>query len=192
MPRLLIVYGSTEGQTRRIMDRVGELARAAGHQVTQVDAGALPPRLEPREYGAVIVAASVHQGRHQASVVDFVKEFRAALAAIPSAFVSVSLSAALDGEEHRDEARRYVAEFLEETGWTPGSTRTVAGALRFTEYDFFKRLVMRKISRTAGLETRGTEDVEYTDWSDVRRFVDEFLAWAERMPVPTPPLPAVR
>lgn len=189
MLRLLIVYGSTEGQTRRIAERMTTIAREAGHEVTALDSTALPGRLDLQEFDAVLVGASVHQGRHQEAVVAFAKQYRAVLAQKPSAFFSVSLEAAVAGEEHRDEANKYVREFVEETGWEPGMTTAVAGALRFTEYDFLKRLMMKLISRREGLATRTSQDVEYTDWEGVRRFVSDFLRWAEGRPEPTPPPP---
>ena len=189
MLRLLIVYGSTEGQTRRIAERMTTIAREAGHEVTALDSTALPGRLDLQAFDAVLVGASVHQGAHQEAVVAFAKQYRAVLAQKPSAFFSVSLEAAVAGEEHRDEAQKYVREFVEETGWEPGMTTAVAGALRFTEYDFLKRLMMKLISRREGLATRTSQDVEYTDWEGVRRFVGDFLRWAEARPEPTPPPP---
>jgi menaquinone-dependent protoporphyrinogen oxidase len=180
MLKLLLAYASTEGQTRKIAGRMAVAARAAGHVVTEVECGAVPRGLDPATFDGIIVGASVHQGKHQPSAVEFARRFRAALRDVPSAFFSVSLEAALVGEEHQDMAHRYIREFLAETGWDPDLTRPVAGALRNSEYDFLKRLAMKFISRREGLEAPGSGDYEFTDWEGVRRFVAEFAAWAER------------
>lgn len=187
MLKLLLAYASTEGQTRKIAGRMAAVAREAGHAVTEVECGAVPRGLDPTAFDGIIVGASVHQGKHQQSAVDFAKRFRPALREIPSAFFSVSLEAALVGEEHQDMAHRYITEFLAESGWEPDITRAIAGALRNSEYDFLKRLVMKFISRREGLMAPGPGDYEFTDWDGVRRFVAEFLAWAERRRSLPPP-----
>jgi len=51
-----------------------------------------------------------------------------------------------------------------------------AGALRYTQYGFVKRHLIKKISKdkaSADLDT--SRDYEYTDWNDVRHFAEEFL-----------------
>jgi len=63
-----------------------------------------------------------------------------------------------------------------ETGWRPQATHHAAGALLFTQYDFFKRWAMRLIAlqRNANVDTHA--DTEYTDWQALTRFVEDFLA----------------
>ena len=46
MPGVLIVYGSTDGQTRRIADRMGQVLTALGQHVQVVDSAAPPARLQ--------------------------------------------------------------------------------------------------------------------------------------------------
>ncbi len=87
----------------------------------------------------------------------------------------VSLTAVLKDGQSREELRRSRRR-SRETGWTPAITRHVAGALRYTEYDYFKRLIMRRIARQQGGDTDTSRDHEYTDWDDLTRFVDEFMA----------------
>jgi menaquinone-dependent protoporphyrinogen oxidase len=188
MLRLLVVYGTTEGQTRKIADRMAEIARQAGHEVTETDTASLPPDFSMEPYDAVLIGASVHEGRHQRSVVELVQKFAPTLQRRPSAFFSVSLTAALDDEEHRKETRACVASFLEETGWRPAMTSAVAGALLYTRYSFLKRMAMKLIAERQGHPTDTSRDYEYTDWDAVRRFVTDFLQWADTR-LRTEPLP---
>ncbi len=61
-------------------------------------------------------------------------------------------------------------------GWYPAGVANFAGALRYTRYGFFKRLLMRSIARKEGspdLDAR--RDYEYTDWSAVNGFVEDFV-----------------
>ncbi len=170
----MIVYGSTEGHTRRVAEWIATTARNMGREVVLHDASTLEAPLDV-DWDAAFVGASVHQGRHQTSVSDFVATHRAALERRPGAFFSVSLSAAVDDTTHQAEARAYVDAFLEETHWQPQATATFAGALRHAEYDYFKHLVLQLLAGQLGQGTVRAQDVDYTDWDAVTRFTQAFL-----------------
>ena len=177
MARVLVVYGTTEGHTRKIALRIGQVARARGHEAQVLDASLRP---DPTQgWDAVVVAASVHQLRHQASVNHFVREHRHTLNALPSVFFSVSLSASLPHPQHQVEAREVAAELLAESRWRPVAVHLVGGALLYSQYDFFKRLRMQMIAREDGRPTDTSRDYEYTDWERLKRETEAFLALLE-------------
>jgi menaquinone-dependent protoporphyrinogen oxidase len=170
-----IVYASTHGHTGKIVGRIAETLRAEGLEVEVAELGERPERLIGH-CDAALVAGSVHRGSHQPELVEFVRRHRRLLQDIPSAFVSVSLTAADDeDEELRAETRRMVDEFVEDTGWTPDRTATVAGAFQFSKYSPFERLVMRLIARRHGTEIDPWEDLELTDWPAVDQFARDFV-----------------
>jgi menaquinone-dependent protoporphyrinogen oxidase len=171
MRRLLIVYGTTEGQTHKIADRIAAIARERGIDADVADSAAGPP-LAVGRYDAAVVAGSVHVGRHQRSLVDFVRRSLGALQRLPTAFFSVSLAATgsdLPG------AQRCADAFLRETGWRPDRVHLVAGALMYSRYGFITRWMMRRIARKAGGGTDTSRDYEYTDWARLRADVEAFL-----------------
>jgi menaquinone-dependent protoporphyrinogen oxidase len=51
----------------------------------------------------------------------------------------------------------------------------VAGAFRYTEYDFFKRWAMKLIAREHGQPTDTSKDYELTDWSRLDAFCQRFI-----------------
>jgi menaquinone-dependent protoporphyrinogen oxidase len=171
MMKVLIPYGTTEGQTARISEYLADVIRDHGHEAYAVDIkGSGAP--EPGDYDAVIVGASIHMGKHEDYVRDFVRENRDALERLPSAFFSVSLAAHDDPEE----AEGYIEEFVKETGWRPGMVGLSAGALLYTQYGFIKRYVMKRIARHKGSpDTDTSRDYVYTEWENVKRFAEEFL-----------------
>jgi menaquinone-dependent protoporphyrinogen oxidase len=175
MTRILIAYGSSEGHTASIAQYLADLIRSHGHEakpvnVERAEAGA------PDGYDAVIVGASVHMGKHQRSVLKYVRQNRDSLTRLPSAFFSVSLAANDNTEEARKEVASYIEQFLEQTGWRPLVIGRFAGALLYTRYSFFKRWIMRKIARDKkSPDTDSSRDYVYTDWHRVRRFADEFM-----------------
>ncbi len=175
MPHVLIVYATTEGQTRKIAQFLTDELIRRKCETTLVDAsGAQGPNLF-EGVDAVLIAASVHMHQYQSSIVHFVRDNCAALAARPNAFVSVSLAALGDDVEDQEEVADVVRHFVERTGWMPGEVIHAAGALKYTRYDFFKRWIMKRIAKDHGLPTE-TDDYEFTDWTALERFADRFAA----------------
>ena len=172
MANIYVPYGSVEGQTAQIADYMAELIRAHGHQAEAVDLKHSGDIL-PGGYDGVIVAASVHMGKHEGFVTDFVKKNRGELERLPSALISVSLAAHGDEES----AESYVEKFEEETGWRPAHVGLFAGALLYTHYNFLKRRLMKKIAKDKGSADLDTSrDYVYTEWDGVQRFTEDFLA----------------
>lgn len=174
MSRILIVYGTTEGQTRKIAGRIAEMARGYGHEAVVVDSAGHPPPVGTR-YDAVIVAGSLHQQKHQRTLAAFVRENRDALRRIPTAFVSVSLTAVRTDPASVAAAQACVDAFVRQTGWMPRETWLTAGALAYTRYGPIEKLLMRRIARRNGGATDTTRDHEYTDWVRLRGQVRAFL-----------------
>ena len=129
---------------------------------------------------AVIIAASVHAGRYQPAVVRFVSQHLAAIDSRPNVFLSVSLAAATEDEDDAQGLRQCVAGFTQQTGWTPGIIHHVAGAFRYTSYDFLKLWAMKYIAWRKGAPTDSSRDYELTDWADLARFADSFAGNLER------------
>ena len=100
------------------------VAEGAGAEVVEVGEEAAEV---VRRSDAVVVAGSVHRGSHQQELTDFVARRARVLRDMPSAFVSVSLTAAEDDEELRAEARRMIDEFVEDTGWIAGRSDSRRG-----------------------------------------------------------------
>ena len=172
--KVLLVYGTSEGQTQTIAHFVAERLVKRKHKVLTVNASQQQfiPKLDA--FDAVIVAASLHAGHYQRSVVHFVKQHAAALAERPNAFLAISLTAARADAEDRAGLERCVTRFINETGWTPASIRHVAGALRYSAYGFFKRWLMKRIAARYGGPTDTRRDHELTNWADLAQFVDAF------------------
>jgi len=160
--KILICYASTEGQTRKIArfcaDRLFDLGHAV-ELLPATDATDLP------DCDAAILAGSVHVGRLQEALAEVATAHADRLNACPTLLLQVSLAAAGDDAEDRADLERIAGEFVRATGWTPGAVHHVAGAFRFTEYDFFKSWAMRWIAARKGQQVDPARDREYTDWA---------------------------
>ena len=140
---IAVLYATREGQTAKIAERVAEDLRACGCAVAVHDVR--EPGAAIGGAGAVVLAASVHLGRHEKEMVAFVKAHRDELARVPTMFLSVSMSEA--GAEMRDrpaevrakaaaEVRGVIEHFFADTGFRATHVFPVAGALQYRHYNF--------------------------------------------------------
>ncbi len=173
MARIAVVYGSSEGQTATIAERIGDGLDERGHDVTLIHARHPPEGFSFSGYDAAVVGASIHVGKHQRYVTRFVRTHVDDLNRTPSAFFSVSLTAAESDPEARETVREMLERFLDETGWNPDRTFAVAGALKYSQYGRIKRFVMKRIASAAGGDTDTSRDYEYTNWDDVEAFTED-------------------
>ncbi|MFB6151136.1 MAG: flavodoxin domain-containing protein [Haloarculaceae archaeon] len=177
MASVLVCYGTIEGQTGTVADRIATALEAGGHEPTVVDLGGADA--DPADFDAVLVGSSIHVGSHQSAVTGFAEANRDALAGRPTGFFQVSLSSAVDDEKRRADAAGYANDFVEATGWEPDRVGLFGGALRYSEYGFLKRWMMKRIAKGATGDTDTSRDYEYTDWEEVEAFANDFAAFVE-------------
>jgi len=175
--RFLVLFATTQGQTRKIAQHVADHLTARGQAVTLVQAQAdRAPDLTGID--AAILAGSVHAGRYQTELVQTARTLAPGLSARPGLFLSVSLTAAGDDPGERAELDRLAQGFLADTGWQGAKIAQIAGALRFSDYGFFEYWGMRWIARQRGLKAEGRTDLELTDWQGLKALLEGFMAGA--------------
>jgi menaquinone-dependent protoporphyrinogen oxidase len=170
MARILIVFGTTDGQTEKVARAIADRLRSNGHETSVVDAAHGDP--SPAGHDAIVVAASVHAGGYQRSIRRWVSTHSAALNRVPTAFVSVCLGVLQHDSKVDHELQTIVEDFFRSTSWRPLETKIVAGALKYTKYNIFERWIMKRIVTKAGGDTDTSKDYEYTDFDDLRQFAD--------------------
>ncbi|MDR5654041.1 flavodoxin domain-containing protein [Ruixingdingia sedimenti] len=173
--KFVIVYGTTEGQTRRIARFCADRLADAGHAVELLPA-AEAGDLELSRFDGAVLAGSLHIGAFQKELAAFATARAAALRAMPTLFLAVSLAAA--GQDAGDWAglRACVERFSAASGWVPGQVAHVAGAFRFTQYDFFRTWAMRWIASEKGVAVTAGADTEFTDWAALGALLDTWAA----------------
>lgn len=174
MARILILYGTGEGQTRQVAGRMAEVIREKGHEVEVVKGNRAPADFSPQGFDAAIIGTSIHMGLHQISVRQLVREHREAFARIPVAYFCVCMTAVSDKPRDKEQVERYIDDFQKYTGIRPLRTAVFAGALKYPYYNFIKRFVLKLVARRLGASTDTSREHEYTDWKAVTDFALEF------------------
>jgi menaquinone-dependent protoporphyrinogen oxidase len=186
MASILAVYGTNYGQTKKIVQRLGKVLASYGHQVTAWQGDQLPADYSVAEFDAFLIAGSVRYGRHQSYLRDFVRRHGPRLNSKPAAFISVCGALAGNWAEGPAEARKNLESFIETTGWAPSFSTSVPGAIAYTSYGFFTRLMMRVISARTGRPTDTSRDWEFTDWDQIDKLGMELAERLAGSPVPLP------
>jgi menaquinone-dependent protoporphyrinogen oxidase len=177
MGELPVFYATTEGQTRRIAERLAALLHERGIDSRAIDVQSAEAReIDWGAVRAVAIGASVHGGRHQQAINTFVRANKDALQARPALFFSVSMRAASPSPGEREGARQLAQAFVNAAGWHPPHVVAVAGRLAYTKYGWLMRWFISRIAKRGGLATDTSQDHEYTDWAQVARLADELAA----------------
>lgn len=177
--RILFAYATTDGQTRKIARFGADHLNSLGHStelLNLVDAEGL----DLSRFDAAVLAGSLHVGIYQDALTSFAQTSAAVLNAMPTLFLPVSLSAAGDDAEDWRGLETQLKAFLDETGWHPARIEHVAGAFRFTEYDFFRAWAMRRIAKAKGETIDPHADKEYTDWAKLAAILTDWQAGIPR------------
>ena len=172
--KLLVAYATTDGQTRKIARFAADRLAGLGHAVELLNLEDAEG-LDLSRFDGAILAGSLHAGGYQKTLVRFATDAAAELAQMPTMFLAVSLSAAGDDLDDWSGLRTCLADFNAATGWTPARVEHVAGAFRFSEYDFFRAWAMRRIADQKGETVEPGKDKEYTDWAALVLALDDWL-----------------
>jgi len=183
MKPIAVLYATREGHSERIADRVARDLCGHGFSAEVKNLRDTSGAVKLSDYSAVVLAASVHAGKHEPEMVKFVKNHRAGLDALPTLVLSVTLSQA--GAEmpalapevkarFSSDVQKTIEKFVADTGWRPKCIKPVAGALVYSKYNPLVKFVMKRIARKAGAGTDTSRDYDYTNWEALDRYADDF------------------
>ena len=163
MSKIVIVYSTVHGQTRKICAYLAEKLTAAGNKVSAVS---IADDVNLADFDKIIIGASIRHGKHSAAVFDFIEENRQVLAQKPSSFFSVSL-VARKPLKNTAETNPYMQAFLEKSPWKPALATVFGGNLNYPSYGAIDRSIIRFIMWITKGPTAADTNIEYTDWDKV-------------------------
>ncbi len=174
MKKFLIVYGSKYHQSANIAQALAGNLKELGFFAECWDAAKISDSIPLKDFDAVIVGGGVYISGYTAALRRWVKKNAALISQKPSAFFSVCLGILQKDPRVQEDERKIVQRFFIKTGWTPTCHTIFAGALPYSQYNWFLKWMMHSMAKKAGFETDTHRDYEYTDWNEVKKFAREF------------------
>jgi menaquinone-dependent protoporphyrinogen IX oxidase len=125
--RVIVILASLRDRVARV---ASTLVRDLADDGLTVELAELGTRSMPplEDYDAVVIGAQVRFGRHARAVIDYIREHREALAAMPAFFYSV-------GGRNVFNRDGYIERMTRRTGWHPKLTATFADASAAQQLD---------------------------------------------------------
>jgi len=173
MARVLIVYQSKHGQTEKIAKCIRDRMTEQGHAVELMNASHKLP-VAFSNYDGVIVGAPVYMRSYPNDIYKWVLFHSDNLNKKPSAFFSVCMAVMQKDERTQKDLVMIAENFFHKTGWYPKRRKAFAGAVMFSRYNWFVKVIMKWIASRAGEKLDAHRDYEFTKWADVVRFSDDF------------------
>lgn len=168
MAKILILYATTDGHTRKIGQRLQQVIEQQGHQATLVSMND-EARLDLDAFDKIVIGASIRYGKHSPKITDFINRNQRLLESKPNAFFSVNI-VARKPEKNQPGTNPYLRKFLTKIDWKPRELAVFAGKLDYPKYRFFDRLMIRFIMWITQGPTDPKTVIEFTDWRQVEAF----------------------
>ena len=168
MSKILIVYSSVHGQTRKICAYLEDKLVALGNQVKAVS---ISDAIDLADFDKVIIGASIRHGKHNPAVYDFIEANQTQLEQKPSSFFSVNL-VARKPLKNTAATNPYMQAFVEKSPWLPVLLEVFGGNLNYPSYGIVDRSIIRFIMWMTKGPTEADTNIEYTNWQKVDAYAD--------------------
>tara|TARA_B100000963_G_scaffold339001_1_gene336381 strand:+ start:178 stop:696 length:519 start_codon:yes stop_codon:yes gene_type:complete len=172
MKKTLIIYSTTDGQTKKICDQLIDISDSKKAITLCAIENASEEALD--QYSKVVIGASIRYGKHSPLVYEFVKANKNKLEKKQTAFFTVNV-VARKKEKNKPDTNPYMKKFLELSKWRPNKLAVFAGRIDYPSYRFFDRLIIRFIMFITKGPTDTSQTYEFTDWKKVEKFAKEVL-----------------
>ena len=170
MFKRLIIYSTTDGQTKLICQRIKN--SSLFNNQTKIISIDEVKKEDLSLYETIIIGASIRYGKHKSAVLNLVRENIKILNMKKSVFFSVNV-VARKSEKNLPETNPYIRKFLKLTKWNPSKKAVFAGKIDYPKYNFFDRQIIRLIMFITKGPTDTSKSYEFTDWSKVDDFARE-------------------
>lgn len=168
MAKILIIFSTTDGHTRKICNRLQQVIDNRNNQVAVIsvdDAGTI----DLDSFDTIVIGASIRYGKHSPKVYEFIREYSQILDSKSNAFFSVNV-VARKPEKNRPETNPYLKKFLKQISWQPKILAVFAGKIDYQKYGFLDRIMIRLIMWITKGPTDPKTNIEFTNWSQVEEF----------------------
>ena len=168
MSKIVLIYSTTDGHTRKICSRLLEIIEKKDNTVTLVPVEKVD-ELDLNTFDKIVIGASIRYGKHSTKIYDFINKNTHILDNKPSAFFSVNV-VARKPNRNRPETNPYLKRFLKQIPWKPETLAVFAGKIDYQKYKIWDRFMIRMIMWITKGPTHPETNIEFTDWDQVDSF----------------------
>ena len=166
----LIIYSSTDGQTKIICEKIKNFSKnSESIKLISLEEAS---NFNLQSYEDIIIGASIRYGKHNKNLYKFISSNKETLIKKRSAFFSVNV-VARKPEKNTPETNPYMKKFLKISNWKPNKLGVFAGKVNYPNYGFFDKHIIRFIMFITKGPTDTSKSFEFTDWSKVEDFAKE-------------------
>ena len=171
MFKFLIIYSTTDGHTKMICERIKNFLTDGNlvELLSLEDA----KKVDLSNFEKIIIGASIRYGKHSNELYRFINLNKNILDQKKCAFFSVNV-VARKPEKNTAETNPYINKFLKISKWRPNKIKVFAGKVDYPSYNFFDKYVIKFIMFITNGPTDTSRSYEFTDWSKVDEFSEEF------------------
>ena len=166
----LIIYSSTDGQTKIICEKIKNFSK--NNESIKLISLEEANDFNLQSYENIIIGASIRYGKHNKNLYKFISSNKEILEKKRSAFFSVNV-VARKPEKNTPETNPYMKKFLKISNWKPDKLGVFAGKVNYPNYGFFDKYIIRLIMFITKGPTDTSKSFEFTDWSKVEDFARE-------------------
>ena len=166
----LIIYSSTDGQTKTICEKIKSFSKNS--ESVRLISLEEASNFNLQSYEDIIIGASIRYGKHSKNLYKFISSNKETLEKKRSAFFSVNV-VARKPEKNTPETNPYMQKFLKISNWKPDKLGVFAGKVNYPNYGFFDKYIIRLIMFITKGPTDTSKSFEFTDWSKVEDFAKE-------------------
>ena len=168
--KILIIYSSTDGHTKKICEVIKEnLINKGELHLTSIEN---VPETNIQLYDYIIIGASIRYGKHNRKVFDFIEKNLNIIEKKKNAFFSVNV-VARKNEKNTPETNPYIKKFLSKTRWKPKKLGVFAGKVDYPNYSFLNKQIIRFIMFITKGPIDTSKSFEFTNWDNVKKFAQE-------------------
>ena len=170
MSSLLIIYSSTDGQTKKICERIIDLSDDS-HKITIMSLNEAK-KIDISKYAKIIIGASIRYGKHSKELYKFIDLNKEILNQKESTFFSVNV-VARKPEKNTPDTNPYIKKFLKISKWKPKKIAVFAGKVDYPKYNLIDKYIIKFIMFITKGPTDTSQSYEFTDWAKVDFFAKE-------------------
>ena len=167
MINTLIIYSTTDGQTKLICNKI--ISENFKQGEVRLCSLADCSREDLSKYNKIIIGASIRYGKHNSELLKFININKDMFNRIKSAFFSVNV-VARKPLKNKPSTNPYVKKFLNKTQWKPTKVGVFAGKVNYPAYKFLDKHMIRFIMWLTKGPTNISKSYEFTNWNDVTEF----------------------